>query len=70
MKNKVLNSYIVFGTYSRQHKNIILNTRVIDNITGRIITSARATYKHDMTNDCLLFNDCKPARTIKIIEEK
>lgn len=70
MKDKVLNSYIVVGTYSRQHKNIILNTRVIDNITGRIITSARATYKHDMRNDCLLFNDCKPARTIKIIEEK
>ena len=70
MKEKVLNSYIVVGTYSRQYGKIILNTRVIDNITGKIITSARATYKHGLANDCTLFNDCKPARTIKIIEEK
>jgi len=70
MKSKIPNTYIVVGTYSRQHRNIILNTRVIDNITGKIISSARATYKHDMPNDCLLFKDCKPARMIKIIEEK
>lgn len=70
MKEKIPNTYIVVGTYSRQHRKIILNTRVIDNITGKIISSARATYKHDMANDCLLFNDCQPARMIKIIEEK
>ena len=70
MKEKVLNSYVVVGTYSRQYGKVILNTRVIDNITGKIITSARATFKHGLENDCTLFNDCKPARTIKIIEEK
>ena len=70
MKEKIPNTYIVVGTYSRQHREIILNTRVIDNITGKIISSARSTYQHNMANDCLLFKDCKPARMIKIIEEK
>lgn len=70
MKGKVLNSYVVVGTYSRQVGGIILNARVIDNITGKIITSARATYQHNLSDDCSMFNDCKPARTIKIIEEK
>lgn len=70
LKEKVPNTYVVVGTYSRQFGKVMLNARVMDNITGKIITSARATYEHDMSNDCLIFKDCKPARTIKIIEEK
>ncbi|MGM0519423.1 MAG: FlgO family outer membrane protein [Campylobacterota bacterium] len=70
MKGKTPNTYVVVGTYSRQYKNVILNARVIDNATGRIITSARSTYHHGRANDCMLFNDCKPARTVKILKEK
>ena len=70
MKDKVPNTYVVVGTYSRQYGKVMLNARVMDNITGRIITSSRATYTHNMKNDCLIFKDCQPARTIKIIEEK
>ncbi|TLP38590.1 FlgO family outer membrane protein [Arcobacter arenosus] len=70
LKDKVPNTYVVVGTYSRQYGKVMLNARVMDNITGRIITSARATYNHNMKNDCLIFKDCQPARTIKIIEEK
>lgn len=70
LKSKIPNTYIVVGTYSRQFKKIILNTRVIDNITGRIISSARSTFEHGRNDDCLMFNDCKPARTINIIKEK
>jgi TolB-like protein len=70
MKDKVPNTYVVVGTYSRQFGKVMLNARVMDNITGKIITSARATYLHNKKNDCLIFKDCKPARTIKIIEEK
>ena len=47
----------------------MLNARVIDNITGKIITSARSTYHHGKRNDCVMFNDCRPARTINIIKE-
>lgn len=70
LKDEIPNTYVVVGTYSRQYGKIMLNARVIDNVTGRIISTARATYLHEMRNDCTLFRDCKPARTIKIIQEK
>jgi len=70
LKDEIPNTYVVVGTYSRQFGKVMLNARVIDNITGRIISSARATYLHNRRNDCVLFKDCKPARTIKIIQEK
>lgn len=70
LKNKIPNTYVVVGTYSRQLGKIMLNARVIDNITGKIISSARSTYAHGIMNDCILFKDCKPARTINIVKEK
>jgi TolB-like protein len=69
MKDKVPSTYIVVGTYSRQLGKIMLNARVIDNITGKIISSARSTYVHGYSNDCILFKDCRPTRTINIIKE-
>jgi TolB-like protein len=70
LKDEVPNTYVVVGTYSRQYGKVMLNARVIDNITGKIISSSRATYLHNKRNDCILFKDCRPARTIKIIKEK
>ncbi len=70
LKNKTPNTYVVVGTYSRQMGKIMLNARVIDNVTGKIITSARATYVHNIKKDCIIFKDCAPARTINIVKEK
>lgn len=70
LKNKIPNTYVVVGTYSRQTGKIMLNARVIDNITGKIITSARATYAHNIKEDCIIFKDCAPARTINIVKER
>ena len=70
IKNQALSTYIVVGTYSRQNGRVILNARVIDNITGKIISSARSTYHHGLVNDCMMFGDCAPARTVKIIKER
>lgn len=70
MNERVVNSYVVVGTYSRQYGKIMLNARVMDNATGQIITSARATYEHGLRNDCVIFKDCQPPRTIKIIPEQ
>ena len=69
LKGQIENTFIVVGTYSRQYGKIMINARVIDNGSGRIITSARATYKHGKRNDCVIFNDCKPPRTIRIVKE-
>ena len=70
IKNEVPSTYIVVGTYSRQNGKVILNARVIDNITGKVITSARSTYVHGLAHDCTMFGDCPPMRTIKIVKEK
>ena len=70
IKGSIPNTYVVVGTYSRQAGRIMLNARVIDNITGKIITSARSTYAHGVANDCMMFRDCAPARTINIVKEK
>lgn len=70
LKDSVPNTYVVVGTYSRQFGKVMLNARVMDNITGKIISSSRSTYQHNRRNDCMLFKDCGPARTIKIIREK
>jgi len=70
LKDKVPDTYVVVGTYSRQYGKIMLNARVIDNVTGKIISSSRSTYNHGQRNDCMLFKDCRPARTINIIRER
>jgi TolB-like protein len=70
LKSKIPDTYVVVGTYSRQPGKVMLNARVIDNITGKIITSARATYVHNVKEDCIIFKDCAPARTINIVKER
>ena len=69
IKGKIPNTYVVVGTYSRLYGKVMLNARVIDNITGKIITTARSTFHHGKRSDCFMFNDCRPARTINIIKE-
>ncbi len=70
LKEKIPNTYVVVGTYSRQYGKVVLNARVVDNISGRIISSSRAIYQHNKRNDCVVFKDCKPPRTIKIVNEE
>ncbi len=70
IKNSTPSTYVVVGTYSRQAGKVILNARVIDNITGKVISSARSTYNHGLVNDCIMFRDCAPTRTVKIIKER
>jgi TolB-like protein len=70
LKDRVPNTYVVVGTYSRQYGKVMLNARVLDNVTGKIISSSRSTYDHGLMNDCMLFKDCRPARTINIIKER
>lgn len=70
MKQKVANTYVVVGTYSRQFGKVMLNARVLDNSNGQIISSARSTYVHSLRNDCIVFKDCKPPRTIRIVKEQ
>ena len=70
LKNSIQNQYVVVGTYSRQYKRIMVNARIVDNISGKVISSGRVSYAHGLKDDCSIFKDCKPPRTIKIVPEK
>ena len=65
LQSEVSNTYVAVGTYSKIDQNIIINARILDNKTGKIVSSARAMYAND---DCSIFGICNNAqRKIKII---
>jgi len=62
----VNNTYILVGTYSYMHGKVLLNARIMDNQSGKLVATAKTHY---MTKDCELIGDCpkpKAPRTIKI----
>jgi len=68
LASEVSNTYILVGTYSKIDQNVIINARIIDNKTGKLVTSARAMYAND---DCSLFGTCNNIRRkIKIVPEQ
>ena len=65
LQSEVSNTYVTVGTYSKIDQNIIINARILDNKTGKIVSSARAMYAND---DCSIFGICNNAqRKIKIV---
>jgi len=61
----VSNTYILVGTYTNIDQNVMINARIIDNKTGKIVTSARSMYAND---DCSIFGICNNSqRKIKIL---
>ena len=67
LSSEVSNTYILVGTYSKIDENVMINARIVDNKTGKIVTSARAMYAND---DCSLFGTCNNLRRkIKIVPE-
>jgi TolB-like protein len=62
--SEVSNSYILVGTYSKIDQNVMINARILDNKTGKIVTSARSIYANE---DCSLLGICNNLqRKIKI----
>jgi len=67
LQSEVSNSYILVGTYSKIDQNIMLNARILDNKTGKIVSSARAMYAND---DCSIFGVCNNSqRKIRIVSD-
>ncbi len=49
--------YILVGTYVKfEDQSLLVNARILDSISGRILSSARVVYK---PRDCSLFGICK-----------
>lgn len=55
----VENSYILIGTYSKLGKGILLNARIVDNISGVVITTARSIID---INACEIYENCNVVR--------
>ncbi|MCK5110700.1 MAG: hypothetical protein KAQ94_04190 [Arcobacteraceae bacterium] len=52
--------YIVVGTYSRfENESVLINSRIMDSLSGEIISSARIIYH---PKDCSLFDICRKPR--------
>ena len=65
LNSEVSNTYIVLGTYTKVDQNVMINARIIDNKTGKLISSARAMYAND---DCSIYGVCNNAsRKIKLV---
>jgi len=63
INKKIANSYVLVGTFSTIDKKVIINARIMDNQTGRVVASAKTYYK---TNDCHILNTCPRPRMIRI----
>jgi len=63
INKKVANSYVLVGTFSSIDKKVVINARIMDNQTGRVVAAAKTYYE---TTDCNLLNNCPRARTIRI----
>lgn len=78
LNEKVKNKYVLVGTYSPYKDGVLVNARLIDNITGVVLSASTVAildyYDIDLTTDCGLANctnaKLKTLRTIKIVEDK
>jgi TolB-like protein len=67
LQAEVPNTYVLVGTYSKIDQNVMINARILDNKTGKIVTSARSMYAND---DCSIFSVCNNAqRKIKLVSD-
>ncbi|MEA2050520.1 MAG: FlgO family outer membrane protein [Campylobacterota bacterium] len=64
INRKIQNSYVLVGTYSVIDGKILLNARIMDNISGKIVATAKSYYK---TNDCKILGTCPKPRMIRIV---
>ena len=66
INKKVANSYVLVGTFSAIDKQVVINARIMDNQTGRVVASAKTYYQ---TSNCQLLNNCPVRRTIRIVSK-
>ncbi|MBD3840443.1 MAG: hypothetical protein IE909_00915 [Campylobacterales bacterium] len=52
---RVENSYVLVGTYTKFGKGIQINARMINNVTGEVVSTARSIIDVDM---CDIFENC------------
>ena len=58
---------VLVGTFTAVDGKVLINARIMDNTTGRVVASAKTYYK---TSDCKILGNCPRIRTIRIIATK
>lgn len=61
LNKDITSSYVLIGTYTYFEGKMVLNARILDNMSGKVVASARTNY---LTNDCKLTNSCRKIRII------
>jgi TolB-like protein len=64
LNKDVTSAYILVGTYSMFEGKVLINARIIDNMSGKVLASARSNY---LSNSCKILENCRKPRTINII---
>lgn len=59
---RIENSYILVGTYTKFGDGVMLNARIIDNISGDVVSAGRTIIDVD---DCDLYENCGEKSVIK-----
>jgi len=66
INKKIVNSYVLVGTFSTIGNKLIINARIMDNRTGRVVAAAKTFYN---TTDCRILGNCPRPRTIRIVSK-
>ncbi len=73
LKNEVPNTYILVGTYTKIDNNILVNVRIMDNVSGKLVASARSIYSNDyckLGNEICVKAPTRIKRKIRIINDE
>ena len=67
LNKEITSDHALIGTYSVFERKVLLNVRVVDLMSGKVVASARANY---VTVDCKVLNTCPKKRKIFIVSDK
>lgn len=67
VRKEIKNKYVLVGTYTVLYNKILINARIMDNLTGELVATGKTYIR---TNDCKLLGTCPKPRKIRIISEE
>jgi TolB-like protein len=67
LNTTVTTKYVLIGTYSRVEEGVIINSRIIDNLTGIVVASSRVVH-HSLS--CEIFENCKKEEPKPVVSKQ
>ena len=64
LHSHIKDEYVLVGTYAKIEEGILINTRIIDNLSGKVVASSRVVFH---SNDCKLFESCVTVKPEPIV---